>query len=139
MTHSQLLRILALDVPHTRTLCLGLWAAFFLGRGTDTGLSRKLHPDPFPLQTSTQLFLLCHQKKKHMKRFLGVFFQFVPNFRCSCSKKVNFTRKHPSLGSIIGEFIDPFEILITMPKFGQELSMYICLSPVNMVEFVHPK
>ena len=75
-----------------------------------------------------------------MKRFLGVVFQIVPNLlMICCSKKVHFIRKHTSLGSIIGEFIDPFEILIPIPKFGQKLSIYICLSPVKMVDFMDPK
>ena len=74
----QLLQTLTLDVPHTRTLCLGLWAAHFLGRGTDTMLSCKSHTDPFCFQTSPQLFLLCYQMKRHRKLFSRVF-QLVPD------------------------------------------------------------
>ena len=93
----------------------------------------------FTFKPHRNLFF-CVIKWKHMKRFLGVVFQIVPNLlMICCSKKVHFTRKHTSLGSIIGEFIDPFEILIPMPKFGQKLSIYICLSPVKMVDFMDPK
>ena len=56
-----------LDVPQTRTLCLGLWAAHFLSQGSDTMLSHKFHPGFFCLQTLPQLFLLRHQMKTHEK------------------------------------------------------------------------
>ena len=69
----QPLQTLRLDVPHTRTLCLGLWAAHFVGQGTKTMLSRKLHPDPFDLQTSPEIFLLCHQMKRHRKALWWAF------------------------------------------------------------------
>ena len=58
---------LTLDVPHTKTLCFGLWETCYLDWGTYTMLSWKLHLDSFHLQTSPQLFLLCHQIKKHEK------------------------------------------------------------------------
>ena len=58
-------KTLTLYLPRTKTLCLGLWAAHFFGQGTYTMLSHKLHLDPFPLQTSSQLFILCHQMKTH--------------------------------------------------------------------------
>ena len=64
---------LTMDVPHTRTLCLNLWESHFLGQGTDTMLSRKLHPDPFHLQTSLQLFLLYHQMKRRIKALWWAF------------------------------------------------------------------
>ena len=48
----QPLKTLTMFVPHTRTLWLGLWAAHFLGRGTDTMLSLKLYLDPIRLQNS---------------------------------------------------------------------------------------
>ena len=35
--------------------------------------------------------------------------------------------------------IDTFEILMPIPKFGQELSIYIFLSPTRMADFMHPK
>ena len=34
---------------------------------------------------------------------------------------------------------DTSEILIPIPKLGQEQSIYYCLSPVKMVDFMHPK
>ena len=85
-------------------------------------------------------FFFCVIKWKHIKRVLDAFFQIAPALgMICCSKKVHFTRQHPSLGSIIAEFIDTFEILITMPKFGQELSVYTCLSSVKTADFMHPK
>ena len=74
------------------------------------------------------------------KDSLVFFFKLSPILgMICCSKKVQFTRQHPSLGSIMAGFIDIFEILIPMPKFGQELSIYICLSLVKMVDSMNPK
>ena len=56
-----------------------------------------------------------------------------------CDKNVHLVMQHSSLGSIIAGFIETFKILIPMPKFEWELSMYICLSPAKMVDFMHPK
>ena len=69
-----------------------------------------------------------------------VFFSLSPilGMMC-CRKKEHLTRQHPSLEPITAEFIDTFEILIQMPKFGQELSICICLSPVKIVDFIHQK
>ena len=55
------------------------------------------------------------------------------------NKNVHLVIQNPLLGSIIAGFIETFEILIPMPKFEQELSTYICLSPAKMVDFMHPK
>ena len=126
-------------MPDTNTLCLGLWAAYFLGRGTDTMLSCKLHLGHFHLQTSPQLFLLRHQKKTREKIPWCFFFKLSPALgMICCRKEVHLSRQHPSLGSIIAELIDAFEVLISMPKFGQELSVYIFLSLVKTIDFMHP-
>ena len=45
--------------------------------------------------------------------------------------------QHPSLGSIIEEFIDVSEISMPMPRFGQELFIYICFSIVKTADFTH--
>ena len=81
-----------------------------------------------------------------MKDSLACLFCFCFFFKLSqilgiicCGKKLLFTRQSPSLGSIIAGFKDTFEILIAMPIFGQELSIYICPSPVKMVDFIHSK
>ena len=66
-------KTLTLYVPHTRTLCLRLWAAHFLGRGTYTMLSRKLRLDPH------RNYFFYVIRRKHMKRFLGGSFQLVPS------------------------------------------------------------
>ena len=64
---------LTLDVPHTKTLCIGLWVNRYLDRGIYTMLSRKLHLDPFCPQTSPQLFLVLSNEN----RFFGGSFQLV--------------------------------------------------------------
>ena len=55
------------------------------------------------------------------------------------NKNVHLVMEHPSLGSITEGATDASEILIPMPRPGQEPSIYICLSPVKMVDFMHPK
>ena len=68
------------------------------------------------------------------------FFSLSPMPGMICvNKNVHITTKHPSLGSIIAGFIETFEILIPMPKFEQELSIYIRLNPVKTADFMHPK
>ena len=47
--------------------------------------------------------------------------------------------QHPLLGSVTEVPTDKPEILIPMPRLGQEPSIYICLSPVKTAEFMHPK
>ena len=47
--------------------------------------------------------------------------------------------QHPSLGSMTGGPTDKPEILIPMPRTGKGPSIYICLSPVKMVDFMYPK
>ena len=47
--------------------------------------------------------------------------------------------QHSSLGSMTEGLTDTSEILIPMPRPGQEPSVYVCLSPVKTADFVHPK
>ena len=47
--------------------------------------------------------------------------------------------QHPSLGSMIEGPTDTPEILIPMPRLGQEPFIYICISPVKTANFNHPK
>ena len=47
--------------------------------------------------------------------------------------------QHLSLGLMTEGPIDKSEILMPIPKFEQELSIYILLSPAKMVDFMHPK
>ena len=63
---------------HTKTFCFGLWVTRYLDRGAYIMLPDKLHLDPFRLQTSPQLFLLCHQMKK-IEKIFGGSFQLPPN------------------------------------------------------------
>ena len=96
-------------------------------------LSRKLHLDPFHLQTSLQLFLLCHQMKTHEK-ILGLF-NLSPALGVKCvNENVNLVIQHPSLGSITERPTDTSEILKPMHKPGQEPSIYICLSSVKTAD-----
>ena len=67
---------MTLDVHYTRTLCLGLWVAHFLCRGTYTMLPRKFHPDFFCFEKSPQLFLLRYHMKRR-REALGGLFQLV--------------------------------------------------------------
>ena len=55
------------------------------------------------------------------------------------NKNVHLVMQHPSLGSMTEGSTDKPEVLIPMPKLGQELYIYICLSPVKMAGFVHSK
>ena len=131
---------LTLDVPHTKTLYVGLRAAHFLGCGTYTLLSRKLHLDHFHLQTSSQLFLLCHQRKAHEKISRWIFSTCPRPWEWYASIKiVHLIMQHPSLGSMTEGPTHKPEVLIPMPKPGQEPSIYICLISVKMVEIMHPK
>ena len=47
--------------------------------------------------------------------------------------------QHLSLGPMTEEPIDKPEILMPMPKPGEERSIYICLSHVKTADFMHPK
>ena len=47
--------------------------------------------------------------------------------------------QHSTLGSMAEGSTDISEILILMPRLGQEPSIYICLSPVKTADFMHPK
>ena len=47
--------------------------------------------------------------------------------------------QHPSLGSMTEGATETSEILIPIPKPGQELSIYTCLSPFKKAELMHPK
>ena len=55
------------------------------------------------------------------------------------NKNVHLIMQHPSLGSMTEGPTDTSEILIPMPRPGQELSIYICLNPVKTAGFMHPK
>ena len=44
-----------------------------------------------------------------------------------------------SLGSMTEGPINTSKILMLIPKFGQELSIYICLSRVKIDDLTHPK
>ena len=55
------------------------------------------------------------------------------------NKNVHLVMQHPSLGSMTEGSTHKPAILIPMPKLGQEPSIYICLSPAKMVDFMHPK
>ena len=55
------------------------------------------------------------------------------------NKNVHIATQHPSLGSIIEGPIDTSEILMPIPKFGQELLIYICFSRVKIDDLTHPK
>ena len=57
--------LLKLDVPHIKTLCLGLWAAHFLDEDIDIMSLFKLRSHY--LKTSPRLFLLCHQMERRGK------------------------------------------------------------------------
>ena len=52
---------------------------------------------------------------------------------------VHLVMQHPSLGLLTEGPTDKPEILIPMPRPGQELSIYICLGPVKTADFMHPK
>ena len=134
----QLLQTLTLDVPHTRTLCFGLWAAHFLSQGTQcflvncilTLFAFKLHHN----------FLLCANKWKDITGSLVGFFNLSRALGMICfNKNVYPVTQHPSLGSMTEGPIDTPEILMPIPKFRQELSIYVFLSPAKMVDFMHPK
>ena len=121
-------------ICHTLTPYAWVYGQFIFWVEVLTVLSCKLHLGPFHLQTSPQLFLLRHQKDS-----LVFFFKLSPALgMICCRKEVHLTRQHPSLGSIIAELIDAFEVLISMPKFGQELPVYIFLSLVKTIDFMHP-
>ena len=69
-----------------------------------------------------------------MKRFFGGFFQFVYD-----NKNVHLVVQHPSLGSMTEGPINTSEILISIPRFGQELSICICFNRVEIDDLTHPK
>ena len=55
------------------------------------------------------------------------------------NKYEHLVMQHPSLGSITEGPTVTSEILVPTPRLGQELSIYICLSPVKTADFMHPK
>ena len=55
------------------------------------------------------------------------------------NKNAHLAMQHPLLWSVTEVPTDKPEILIPMPRLGQEPSIYICLSPVKTAEFMHPK
>ena len=52
---------------------------------------------------------------------------------------MHITTQHPLLGSVIAGPINTPEILMPIPRFGQEMSIYIFLIPAKTVDFMHPK
>ena len=75
-----------------------------------------------------------------MKRFFGGPFQLAPALGMICVyKHVHLVMQHLSLGSLTEGPTDTSEILIPMPRLGQEPPIYICLSPVKAASFMHPK
>ena len=128
-----------LDVPNTKTLCLDLLAAHFLGRGTYTMLSRKLHLDPLRLQTTLKHFLLCHQIKIHENISWRVFSTCPQPWEWYASIRIYTSWFNILLGSMTAGPTDKPEILISMPRPGQEPSIYIFLSPVETADFMHLK
>ena len=55
------------------------------------------------------------------------------------NKDVHLAMQHPSLGSMTEGPINASEILMPIPKFGQELSIYICFNGVKIDDLTHPK
>ena len=86
-------------------------------------------------------FFFCIIKWKHIKRFLGGSFQPVASpLNDMCQQKCTPRNGvYPSLGSMTEGPTDTSEILILMSRPGQKPSIYICLSVVKMVDFMHPK
>ena len=126
-------------MPHTKTLCFGLWVTCYLDRGAYTMLSHKLHFYPFCPQTSLQRFLLCHQMKT-WKDFLVGLFNLSPVLGIIyVNKNVHLVTQHPLLESMTEGSTDTSEILIPMPRPRQERSIYICLSTIKTADFMHPK
>ena len=75
-----------------------------------------------------------------MKRFFGRSFQLVPALGMICvNENVHLVMQHPLLGSMPEGSTDTSEILIPMPKPWQEPSIYICLSPVETADSMHPQ
>ena len=78
--------------------------------------------------------------KKTWKDSLVGLFNLSPTLGMICvSKNVHLIMQHPSLGSVTEGPTDTSEILITMPRPEQELSIYIFLSIANTVDFMHSK
>ena len=74
------------------------------------------------------------------KDFLVSLFNLSPALGMICvNKNVHLVMQHSSLGSMTEGSTDTSEILMPIPKFEQELSIYIFLSPARMVDFKHPK
>ena len=72
--------------------------------------------------------------------FLVGLFNFSPALGIICvNKNVHLVMQHPSLGPMTEGSTGTSEILISMPRPGQEPSIYICLSPVTTAGFMHPK
>ena len=119
-----------LEVPYTKTLCLGLWAAHFLDQDTDTVSLCKLKSHH--LQTSPQFFLLCHQMKTHEKILWSIFSVCLQCLEGYVSIKMytSSVTEGPTYTS---------EILMPIPRFGQELSIYICFNRVKIDDLTHPK
>ena len=85
-------------------------------------------------------FFFCIVKWKHMKRFFGGSFQLFssPENRIRQQKRTpcnatSFVRVNDSRPT------DTSEILMPMPRPGQEPSIYIFLSPFKATDFMHPK
>ena len=72
------------------------------------------------------------------KDSLWVFPICLQFWKC-CNKNVHLVRQHPSLGSMIARSTDTREISMSIPKFGQGQSIYICFNRVRIEDFTHPK
>ena len=85
-------------------------------------------------------FFFCAIKRNTWKDSLVGLFNLSPALGMICvNKNVHLLMQHPSLRSIIEGPTDTSEILILMPRPGQELFIYICLNPVKTADFMHPK
>ena len=81
-------------------------------------LYHKLHPDPFHLQTSPQLFLPCHQMKTHEKISWRFFSTSLQSWELYVNKNVHAATQQPSLGSMIAGPTCTPDISLSVPRFG---------------------
>ena len=70
---------------------------------------------------------------------MGLFNFYLALGLICINENVLLVMQHPSLGSMIEGPTDTPEILIPMPRLGQEPFIYICISPVKTANFNHPK
>ena len=96
----------------------------------------------WPLSPSnlTTTFSSVSSNENTWKDFLVGLFNLFPALGIICvNKNVHLVMQHPSLGSMTERPTDTSEILMLMPRPGQEQSIYICLSPFKTADFMHPK